>query len=210
MITSRIEPMASSRARHSSLHGRTQDGNPFRGLSALSYPGVQGPRRLCSYAGRSAPLSGPCVSSRSLQVGPAVLSRAKASSRTCRPGADRWRPGQLNAVSVLRELGLGELPVVGLAEARGSTCRSVRPLRLREDSPGIHLLQRAETGPSVCSGYHRQLRDERRHPRWMRLRASARPKRALIKHLAQSKGVREASLAGCRRFRFPGCGSAYL
>jgi excinuclease ABC subunit C len=109
--------------------------------------------------------------------------------------------GQLNAaVSVLRELGLGDLPAVGLAERLEEIYMQGQsdPLRLREDSPGIHLLQRArDEAHRFALGYHRQLRDRRTQASSLDAIEGVGParKRALIKHFGSVKGVREASLA---------------
>lgn len=109
--------------------------------------------------------------------------------------------GQLNAaVGVLHELGFGDLPVVGLAERLEEIYMQDRPdpLRLREDSPGLHLLQRArDEAHRFALGYHRQLRDRRTQGSSLDAIVGVGParKRALIKHFGSVKGVREATLA---------------
>ena len=108
--------------------------------------------------------------------------------------------GQLNAAAgVLRELGLDDLPVVGLAERLEEvyTLEQPDPLRLPADSPGIHLLQRArDEAHRIALGYHRQLRGKRTQASSLDAIEGVGParKRALIKHFGSVRGVREATL----------------
>jgi excinuclease ABC subunit C len=112
--------------------------------------------------------------------------------------------GQLNAAArVLQELGLDDLPVIGLAERLEEiyTLDQPDPIRLPADSPGIHLLQRArDEAHRFALGYHRQLRGKRTRASSLDAIEGVGParKRALIKHFGSVRGVREASLAELR------------
>ncbi|HXJ33560.1 MAG TPA: excinuclease ABC subunit UvrC [Candidatus Eisenbacteria bacterium] len=123
-------------------------------------------------------------------------------------------PGQLGAArAVLEEVGLGQLPVIGLAKERverDPTAREVarrpervflpgrkNPVILRTNSTALFLLQRArDEAHRFANTYHRRLRDRAR----LRSPLDAVPgvgpsrRRALLRHFGSVRRIREATL----------------
>lgn len=108
--------------------------------------------------------------------------------------------GQLNAArAVLQELGLEELPAIGLAERFEQIFLEddPDPLELDHQSPALHLLQRVrDEAHRFALRYHRQLRDARTSHSALDEIEGVGPKRkkALLRHFGSVKKVREASL----------------
>jgi excinuclease ABC subunit C len=118
--------------------------------------------------------------------------------------------GQLSAAqAVLAELGLGDLPTIGLAKARGEKRRGKRdaldrivlpwlkdPLRPRATNPALRLLQRLrDESHEHAVRYHRQLRSRRALTSALEELPGVGPARrkALLKHLGSARAVAQAT-----------------
>lgn len=108
--------------------------------------------------------------------------------------------GQLSAAKeVLRDLGLDEIPAIGLAERLEEVFMEGRPdpILLRHDSPGLHILQRVrDEAHRFGLNYHRKLRDRRTTRSVLDDIPGIGPKRkkALLRKFGSAKGVSQASL----------------
>lgn len=108
--------------------------------------------------------------------------------------------GQLNAArAALQELGLEELPVIGLAERFEQIYMEddPEPLELDRHSPALHVLQRVrDEAHRFALQYHRKLRDARTSHSALDEIEGVGPKRkkALLRHFGSVKRVREATL----------------
>jgi excinuclease ABC subunit C len=119
--------------------------------------------------------------------------------------------GQLSAaMAVLAELGLDELPVIGLAKARGPKRRGERqaqdrivlpwikdPLRVKPSNPALRLLQRIrDESHETAVRYHRKLRRKRALTSALDELPGVGPARrsALLKHFGSARRAAEASL----------------
>jgi len=108
--------------------------------------------------------------------------------------------GQLGAaVEVLRDLGLGDLPVVGLAKENEwiFTPDDPEPIVLPRHSPALHLLQRVrDEAHRFGITFHRQLRGERTLASALDDVPGIGParKRALLRAFGSVAGVRRASV----------------
>lgn len=108
--------------------------------------------------------------------------------------------GQLNAArAVLQELGLEDLPVIGLAERFEQIFveDDPDPLELDRHSPALHVLQRVrDEAHRFALRYHRQLRDAETSRSALDEIQGVGPKRkkALLRHFGSLKRIREASL----------------
>lgn len=109
--------------------------------------------------------------------------------------------GQLSAAQdALRDLDLEHLPILGLAKRLEEIFveDDPEPVRLRPDSPGLHLLQRVrDEAHRFALSYHRQLRDARTSRSVLDEIEGVGPKRkrSLLRTFGSVKGVRQASLA---------------
>lgn len=108
--------------------------------------------------------------------------------------------GQLNAArDALRALNLDDLPAVGLAERLEEMFieDDPEPIRLRLDSPGLHILQRVrDEAHRFALNYHRRLRDRQTTRSALDNVPGIGPKRkrALLRKFGSVKGVKEATL----------------
>lgn len=108
--------------------------------------------------------------------------------------------GQLSAArEVLRELGLGGLPTIGLAKRLEEIFLEDRsePILLPRESPALHLLQQVrDEAHRFALTYHRKLRSQRQSRSVLDQIEGIGPKRkkSLIQHFGSVKRVREATL----------------
>ncbi|HEX6971260.1 MAG TPA: excinuclease ABC subunit UvrC, partial [Limnochordia bacterium] len=109
--------------------------------------------------------------------------------------------GQLHAAcDVLRELGLDEIPVIGLAKRFEEIYLPDEPdpIRLDRRSRALHVVQLVrDEAHRFAITYHRQLRDRRTSRSALDEIPGVGPKRkkALLKHFGSMKRLRQASLA---------------
>jgi len=107
--------------------------------------------------------------------------------------------GQLNAaLEVMGELGLGSIPVAGLAKSKEEIFVSgrVEPIRMEKDSAALHLLQRArDEAHRFAVSYHRRLRGREAFASAMNGIAGIGPKRkkALLARFGSVEAIRRAS-----------------
>ncbi len=108
--------------------------------------------------------------------------------------------GQLNAaLEVLTELGVEEVPTIGLAKQQEEVFLSGRskPLLLPRDSEGLYLLQRIrDEAHRFAIQYHRKLRKKKGLTSALDEIPGIGPKRrqALLKHFGSVDAIREASV----------------
>jgi excinuclease ABC subunit C len=119
--------------------------------------------------------------------------------------------GQLSsAMAVLADLGLQDLPAIGLAKPRGEKRRGKRdaldrivlswikdPVRLRATNPALRMLQRLrDESHEHAVRYHRQVRSRRALGSALEELPGVGPSRrkALLKHLGSARSVVEASV----------------
>lgn len=119
--------------------------------------------------------------------------------------------GQLSAAAdVLRELGLEDQPVIGIAKPRTERARGERdavdkvilrgrpdPILLRPDDPALRLLQHLrDEAHRVAVGYHRQRRSKARLTSALDALPGIGPARrkALLLHFGSANGVRQATV----------------
>ncbi|HHY59372.1 MAG TPA: excinuclease ABC subunit UvrC [Clostridia bacterium] len=108
--------------------------------------------------------------------------------------------GQLNvAVEVLEELGLGHLPVFGLAEKEELIFikGNAEPIRLPRHSPALRLVQRVrDEAHRFALTYHRDLRSRALKTSVLDQIPGIGPKRkkALLRHFGSVARIKEASL----------------
>ncbi|BAS28758.1 excinuclease ABC subunit UvrC [Limnochorda pilosa] len=108
--------------------------------------------------------------------------------------------GQLNAArAALRDLGLEELPIIGLAKRFEQIYMEddPDPLELDHRSPALHVLQRVrDEAHRFAITYHRQLRDARTSRSALDEIEGVGPrrKRELLRHFGSLKRLREAGL----------------
>ena len=109
--------------------------------------------------------------------------------------------GQLNVgLSVLQELGLDWLPVIGLAKQQEEVYvgESPQPLALDPTSPALHTLQRIrDEAHRFAITYHKKLRDRRTIQSVLDAIPGIGPtiRTSLLKTLGSARRVREASVA---------------
>jgi excinuclease ABC subunit C len=109
--------------------------------------------------------------------------------------------GQLNVgLSVLQELGLDWLPVIGLAKQQEEVYvgESPQPLALDPTSPALHTLQRIrDEAHRFAITYHKKLRDRRTIQSVLDAIPGVGPtiRTSLLKSLGSARRVREASVA---------------
>jgi excinuclease ABC subunit C len=109
--------------------------------------------------------------------------------------------GQLNVgLSVLQELGLDWLPVIGLAKQQEEVYvgESPQPLALDPTSPALHTLQRIrDEAHRFAITYHKKLRDRRTIQSVLDAIPGVGPtiRTSLLKTLGSARRVREASVA---------------
>jgi excinuclease ABC subunit C len=109
--------------------------------------------------------------------------------------------GQLNVgLSVLQELGLDWLPVIGLAKQQEEVYvgESPQPLALDPTSPALHTLQRIrDEAHRFAITYHKKLRDRRTIQSVLDAIPGVGPtiRTSLLKTLGSARKVREASVA---------------
>jgi excinuclease ABC subunit C len=109
--------------------------------------------------------------------------------------------GQLNVgLSVLQELGLDWLPVIGLAKQHEEVYvgESPQPLALDPTSPALHTLQRIrDEAHRFAITYHKKLRDRRTIQSVLDAIPGIGPtiRTSLLKTLGSARRVREASVA---------------
>ena len=109
--------------------------------------------------------------------------------------------GQLNVgLSVLQELGLDWLPVIGLAKRQEEVYvgESPQPLALDPTSPALHTLQRIrDEAHRFAITYHKKLRDRRTIQSVLDAIPGIGPtiRTSLLKTLGSARRVREASVA---------------
>lgn len=108
--------------------------------------------------------------------------------------------GQLNAArAALRDLALEDLPMVGLAERLEEiyTVEEDEPIRLPDDSPALHLMQRVrDEAHRFALSYHRHLRSVRARRSVLDEIPGIGPKRkkALLQKFGSVKALRQASV----------------
>ncbi len=108
--------------------------------------------------------------------------------------------GQLNAArEVMAELGVEDVPTVGLAKQREEIFLPgrVKPLMLPRDSQGLYLLQRIrDEAHRFAIQYHRKLRKKKGLTSALDAVPGIGPKRrqALLKHFGSLDAIREASV----------------
>lgn len=108
--------------------------------------------------------------------------------------------GQLHAArEVMRELGVDEIPAIGLAERLEEVFVEGKsePIRFRHDSPALHILQRLrDEAHRFGLSYHRKLRDRRTTRSALDDVPGIGPKRkrALLRKFGSVKGVTQASI----------------
>jgi excinuclease ABC subunit C len=108
--------------------------------------------------------------------------------------------GQLNAgLEVMRELGLRDIPTVGLAKEREEIFLpgAATGLLLPREGEALHLVQRIrDEAHRFAVGYHRKLRGKRAFKSKLDDIPGVGPRRkaALIKHFGSVKRIREASI----------------
>lgn len=108
--------------------------------------------------------------------------------------------GQLNAaVAVREELGLGSLPIASLAkeEEKVFVPAEPAPLSMAQDSPGLHLLQRArDEAHRFAISYHQKLRRRETIKSALDSVAGIGPgrKKALLTKFGSVEAIRRASL----------------
>jgi excinuclease ABC subunit C len=109
--------------------------------------------------------------------------------------------GQLNVgLSVLQDLGLDWLPVIGLAKQQEEVYvgESPQPLALDPTSPALHTLQRIrDEAHRFAITYHKKLRDRRTIQSVLDAIPGVGPtiRTSLLKTLGSARKVREASVA---------------
>ena len=109
--------------------------------------------------------------------------------------------GQLNVgLSVLQELGLDWLPVIGLAKQQEEVyvAESPQPLALDPTSPALHTLQRIrDEAHRFAITYHKKLRDRRTIQSVLDAIPGIGPtiRTSLLKTLGSARRVRESSVA---------------
>jgi excinuclease ABC subunit C len=109
--------------------------------------------------------------------------------------------GQLNVgLSVLQDLGLDWLPVIGLAKQQEEVYvgESPQPLALDPTSPALHTLQRIrDEAHRFAITYHKKLRDRRTIQSVLDAIPGVGPtiRTSLLKTLGSARRVREASVA---------------
>jgi len=108
--------------------------------------------------------------------------------------------GQLSAaLEVMAELGVEEIPTIGLAKQREEVFLPGRsdPILLPRDSEGLYLLQRVrDEAHRFAIGYHRRLREKKGMASRLEEIPGIGPRRrqALLKHFGSLRAIREASL----------------
>jgi len=108
--------------------------------------------------------------------------------------------GQLNAaISVLEELDLEHLPIIGLAKKREHIFRpdNPKPIILKKDNPTLHLIQRVrDEAHRFAVNYHRTLRSKELSHSILDEIPGIGPKRkqALLQHFGSIDNIRKATL----------------
>ncbi|MBC7232535.1 MAG: excinuclease ABC subunit UvrC [Chloroflexi bacterium] len=108
--------------------------------------------------------------------------------------------GQLRAaLGVMGEMGVGNIPAIGLAKQREEVFVPGRsdPLLLPRDSEALYLLQRVrDEAHRFAIGYHRRLRERSGLASTLDQIPGVGPKRrqALLKHFGSLEAIREASV----------------
>ncbi len=108
--------------------------------------------------------------------------------------------GQLSAaVEVMREVGLADIPIVGLAKQREEVFKPGQSLgiMLPREGEALHLLQRVrDEAHRFAVGYHRKLRSKRSFQGKLDTIPGVGPKRkaALLKHFGSLAKMRAASV----------------